>query len=240
MQRRFLALVFVLILADLLTKIAAYLCLSLGHEIPLCRSVSLYLTVNELGLGSRYRKLFGENQTFQILGSVVSIVMAPCFVLLHGCRWRLWLKVVTAVLIAAAMIHAARFISSLWHLVNLNSWSVQVFQRMASLPPAIVLFALSGSRYFRFTWGLGLACNIGNALSLFYPPFRVVDFIYIKPASDGLGIGVFNFADVCSDLSIALVVFSPIYFLLVSAKRRLADRMRIGDVARDEILDSKP
>ena len=58
------------------------------------------------------------------------------------------------------------------------------------------LFYWSKDQWIRLSTLIILAGGIGNLVSHFYPPYRVIDFVNISGSYEHLRIGVFNFADV--------------------------------------------
>lgn len=59
-----------------------------------------------------------------------------------------------------------------------------------------------------------IGCGIGNGLSLFYPPYGVIDFVYIPFLYTNNIMGIFNVADVFWALGVIGLMVSGIVFLL--------------------------
>lgn len=223
MQRRLLLMVLVLVVADALTKLAALRFLLLERSVVVTDWCSLSLTLNETGLGSDYRKLFGQGS--QLFVAAVYVLMTPVVINIQSRRWRFGVKVLTAFAIYAALLLTARSASAFVSLPTLNPWTANLVARAAAFPLLIAFLTISRSTYFRFLWALALACGIGNALSLLYPPFKIVDFIQVEPATALFGTGIFNLADVYADAAKVLLLVSPLYFGLCSLSRRSLNRL---------------
>ena len=145
MQRRFLLLVMMLVIADALAKIVAYHFLSLEQEITISGFCSLTLVLNETGFGSVYQHHFGTGQNLRILSSAVGLLMTPSVILIQGRKWRFWLKVAAALLIGALLRAGALSASTILRLPKLDPWTLNLLTRLGSFPLMIALFAMSRS-----------------------------------------------------------------------------------------------
>jgi len=58
------------------------------------------------------------------------------------------------------------------------------------------------------------AGGLGNLLSHFYPPYRVIDFIYVEGSYEWLRIGVFNIADLAANAGLLGIILSAIFYKL--------------------------
>ena len=86
---------------------------------------------------------------------------------------------------------------------------------------------MSQNTYLKFILIGFLSAGIGNTLNLFYPPFAIVDYLYLEPLNKLLNSGIMNFADliiyVCQ-LSIVLfiIIYLPIKIIQNNkAKKRV-------------------
>jgi lipoprotein signal peptidase len=70
------------------------------------------------------------------------------------------------------------------------------------------------NRYVRLFELFIIGCGIGNGLSLFYPPYGVIDFVYIPFLYTNNIMGIFNVADVFWALGVIGLMVSGIVFLL--------------------------
>lgn len=85
--------------------------------------------------------------------------------------------------------------------------------RMATLLTKISASALMIIVFFKvqipiLKWALAfiIATGIGNGLSYFYAPYKVVDFIYVKGSYELLRIGIFNVADISYDIGMLMIL----------------------------------
>jgi hypothetical protein len=60
----------------------------------------------------------------------------------------------------------------------------------------LVIWALLRSSFWKIGTLLFSAASISNTLSLFYPPYGVVDYLWSSPLHRLIGFGVFNIADI--------------------------------------------
>ena len=79
---------------------------------------------------------------------------------------------------------------------SITSWTASVMHKITGLTIYSLLFYWSTNKWIRLSTLLILAGGVGNLISHFYPPYRVIDFINIDGSYEHLLIGVFNFADV--------------------------------------------
>lgn len=60
----------------------------------------------------------------------------------------------------------------------------------------LVIWALATSHIWKLGALLFAAAGLSNTLSLAYPPYGIVDYLWSTPLNRLIGMGVFNFADV--------------------------------------------
>jgi lipoprotein signal peptidase len=70
-----------------------------------------------------------------------------------------------------------------------------------------------------------MAAGIGNLLSLAYPPFQIVDFMYSRLTARLLGLGVFNIADLYIPVSYACLAVGLVQYA-VRRSRNFRDSRR--------------
>jgi len=75
---------------------------------------------------------------------------------------------------------------------------------------------------WKTTLALFLATALGNLISLFYPPFGVVDFVYSRYLWASMRLGVFNVADACYQVGLAFLAWA----ILRAVVRRLFGRRK--------------
>ena len=97
--------------------------------------------------------------------------------------------------------------------VTISSWTTSVIGNLTGLTLYGTLFYLSKNKWIRLSSLIILACGLGNLLSHFYLPYRVIDFLSIEGSYDLLKIGVFNFADLAFDIGAIGLIVAVVYLL---------------------------
>src|SRR5262249_28420514 len=127
MQRRLLLMVMVvLVMADALTKIAAYRFLPLEQEITINSFCSLILVLNESGLAAPYQRHFGTGQELHVLICAVLLLMTACVVVIERRKWSFRVKIVAGLSIYVNLVACAWSTSALLRLPKLDPWTVNV------------------------------------------------------------------------------------------------------------------
>ncbi|GHT80657.1 hypothetical protein FACS189467_3350 [Bacteroidia bacterium] len=102
------------------------------------------------------------------------------------------------------------FIQSLFANVTISDWVTSVVLRIVTLIICGIFFCLSKNKWIRFSFLLILAGGVGNLISHFYSPFRIIDFIFIKGSYELVRIGVFNLADFVFYIGMVALVISAV------------------------------
>lgn len=90
----------------------------------------------------------------------------------------------------------------------------------------LTLWAISAAGRWQHACALVAASALGNFLSLCYPPYAIVDFVYSALMRGVFGLGIFNLADVFHLVGLALlgvaIVGRGVRGLRAAAGRRIA------------------
>jgi lipoprotein signal peptidase len=209
-----------LVTIDATLKIVAFRTLPTGIPTHRCL-ICVVLRVNSVGLGSAAQSIVAsQGLRTPIFSSVFCAVLAVSLVI-AAARARLTKRTIGLSLLAAlasSLIFTLLFPS----IGHLHSPGTIAALRACVVSLWLVIWALSASPFWKAGALLCSAAGISNLLSLAYPPYRIVDYLWSTPLNGLIGLGVFNVADLYGFL--ALPVFSVA--LVVSVVRRVYSRRR--------------
>ncbi|MDJ1500687.1 signal peptidase II [Xanthocytophaga agilis] len=207
-----------IVIFDLLTKIVAACYLPYQEDVfVIGNKISLYLTYNDGPTGAQAEALLNRESNPNlviILSSVNALIWLSYFLFIR----KKALKMIYKVLIGIAVFFMGAFLIGIAQLllanVFISSWYAAIVAKIVALLLYGTFFSLARNQWIRYFLILILACGIGNLLSLFYPPFNVIDFINVKGSYELLRIGVFNFADLSFDIGVIGIIASWISMLI--------------------------
>lgn len=215
-----------IVLFDLITKLTANYYLPFQENVDIFgNTVSFYLTYNQGATGGQADYIIGENNKniTIILTCVSGLILLSYFFYIKGKKIRTIYKVLIGVAIYLTLSVSMELIRPLLINVTISSWTTSVIGKLTGLMLYGTLFFLSKNRWIRLFALIILACGLGNLLSHFYLPYRVIDFISIEGSYDLLRIGVFNFADLSFDIGAVGLIISIVYLLF---KRLMTDKSK--------------
>jgi hypothetical protein len=204
-----------LVAIDALVKIAAFRTLPTEQPIQQCL-LCVVLRVNALSIGSAAQSVMAS-QGFRIFvaSGVFSAVLAVAF-LIAATRGPLTKRSI-ALSVFAAMLAGGAFFAFLPSVGRFPSPATVAVARAGATSLWLVIGILATSPIWKVGALLWSAAGISNLLSLAYPPYHVVDYLWSTPLNRLIGIGVFNIADVFWLLG--FIVFG--IALIVGVVRRL-------------------
>ena len=203
----------VLIIIDLITKLLAYRVLPFQQDVWLIdNQISLYLTVNETSTGTQAKELIGNrNINQQLLTSSVImfltnvyIWLAPHLSIKPRIKWIIGILVF--LILTILMNYTAPFSNLEW-----KNWTVSLIQKTTGITFLLTLVYWIKIKHLKIALLLIVSGGIGNVLSLFYAPYKIIDFIYIKGTLETFKIGIFNIADLTYDIGIVSCIVSVIF-----------------------------
>ncbi len=204
-------------LFDTLFKILAVVFIEQEQLISVCSSISLYLVYNTTPFNSFLHLIGYASNIYVLFGSFLYVVFGFLLIIVPGKVKRRGFRILVYV---AFFVSISIFLRSLMFVckddVAISPYLVSLIRFIGPLFVSAILFLTVRNKIFKYLWGLYLGGGLGNFLSLLYPPFAVVDYIYINNSSN---IGVFNLADVIITVSVCLlVVYSLIYLVIHLSK----------------------
>jgi lipoprotein signal peptidase len=206
-----------IVLFDLVTKLTANYYLPFQESVDIFGdTVSFYLTYNQGATGGQADYIAGEgNKNITIILTCVSgLILLLYFFYIRGKKMRTIYKVLIGIAIYLTLSVSMEMMRPLLVDVTISSWTTSVIGKLTGLTLYGTLFYLSKNKWIRLFALIILACGLGNLLSHFYLPYRVIDFLSIEGSYDLLRIGVFNFADLAFDIGAIGLIISILYLLL--------------------------
>lgn len=212
-----------LVAIDHATKLAALAFLPRHEAADRSAGFQLLLRLNESGVGVWTSLLWPEVTPAEVAAEDVAwlgLAAALLVVRRWGVRrpWKVTVCIAAFVLgslVGDAMVPALQ----LW-----SDYALQVFRLGSGAAFWLTLWWLAPCGLWKTTLALFTATALGNFLSLLYPPFRVVDFVYSSFLWDTIRMGVFNFADMCGMVGLVFLAWAT----LRAVGRRLFGRATSG------------
>ncbi len=186
----------ILISFDIITKIAFYL-------------LGFFYVLNPIGFGGDYDRIFqGHNFVGPIL-FLASLGSISVYLLLSREKLnkmvRLLVSIISFPLLVISLVWGAKFFIG----TQPESTTSILISRIILTIIVFIFLLRAKFKYFKFSWSLIFSACFGNTLSLFYPPYKIIDFIYF-PAVYGKA---FNFADLYFYSGCFLLFGSLLYYV---------------------------
>jgi len=206
-----------LVAIDLVSKVAALALLPWSIVVDRDALFEFALQLNEAGIGTAGTFYFSRFPLPDVLAGLVGY-LAATFALsaTRGRGLGLWRRIaitVAAYLVPSILAQPAA--GALW--AYSPRLAVGALRALAVLWIGTLWWIAPGG-LTRLGLTLLLAAGIGNGLSLLYPPFRIVDFMYSWLTATVLRLGIFNMAD--------LYIPAGAACLLAAAARYIVRRVR--------------
>jgi lipoprotein signal peptidase len=176
--------------------------------------VSLYLTYNQGATGGQADYLLAAEANSKNLTVLLTcfngLVLLAYVLFIRKRQIRIIYKVLIGIVFLLVLSIRTDIILPLLGEIIITSWTTSVVGKITGLIIYGSLFYLSKNKWIRYFTLIMLACGVGNLMSHFYVPYRVIDFINIEGSYELLRIGVFNFADLAFDIGAIGLVISTI------------------------------
>jgi len=203
----------VLVLIDLASKVAAHNLLPLEKpSIEISDALFLYLTINETGVGAPQRAMYDAFPSIGFAGAFAFVAESAVVLALARTRIRTLFRILIGVGSWLALMLGALACSLLIDLNYSNQYVWHLFYRC------------SKTAYFRVCFSFWVAGAAGNIVSYFYPPFGIVDFVYLPWLRYVLGGNIYNFADLYLLACCIMLLAAPGRFLAMRLFARLRTR----------------
>jgi lipoprotein signal peptidase len=204
---------------DSVLKAIAYYSMVQPERIRDC-ILCVVVTVNLRNLGSAGQYVVSSQGLSSLAAAGAFSLVLAGFLAMIAATGRL-----TKWSVALCMLAAAGLVFAIARWLPTSAYSyeqIATFSRAANTGLWLVVWGVSPSSLWRFGALLFSAAGLSNSLSAVYPPHRVVDYLWSAPLNQLIGIGVFNFADICWLMAFPVFVAA----LLLGLIRKLSRRQR--------------
>jgi len=209
---------------DHATKLLALGLLPRGRAVDWDAGFQVVLRVNESGSGTWSRALQEMSQASdaEMASTACTAYLALTVALIAVRRWKVRLRWKVLVCFGAYMLGAIGGEPFVPLLERLSVRELAILTRVAGAPLLLTVWWMVPRGLWKTTFALFLATALGNLISLLYPPFGVVDFVYSRYLWASVRLGVFNVADACNNVGLAFLAWA----ILRAVVRRLFGRRR--------------
>jgi lipoprotein signal peptidase len=191
-----------LVLFDAATKLTVSQVLPYQREVGDFLGSYFYLTFNKESTGYAFKQMFGGfTGSGLVMYSLVYLGLALYLHVIERVKVRLWLKAALGAAIFFTMGYFGLRIKSV-SFFPISIYGASILKMISPLMLLAKIVSMLKDGPYRFGFSMILAAGIGNLLSHFYPPFIIVDFIYIPIFNRIFGSGVMNVADIASNLGV--------------------------------------
>lgn len=222
---KYLVVFFVIVMIDFLSKILANNLLPYNEIVQINENnFCLYLTYNFGSIGSLGSILLSKLpiKNLMILFSCFNIFIVSIYIIIiKNFRLDKVLKLVFGFSLYYFLFFPEIVIVYLFKNINLSNHFFSWFSKFGILFFCTTIFFKINNGKVKLILSFIIGAGFGNLISHFYPPYYVIDFIYVKFLSDWHLTGIFNLADMVYDLSMIALI---IYFIVSGFKKILQYR----------------
>ncbi len=197
-QKRAIVVILLIVSVDLITKLLAL------YELPFQKNVylisnqlSLYLTFNEEATGGQagffLEQEINKNQTL-VLNSIAVFILIGYVLTIKERKIKKLFKWLIGIGIYILTVIVLELVTPNLSL-EIDNWTASLVSKIAGLFMFLTIMTLVRNENLKLFIWVVVSAGLGNLLSHFYYPYRVIDFINLEGSYDLLRIGVFNFAD---------------------------------------------
>jgi lipoprotein signal peptidase len=217
---KYLVVFFVIVMIDFISKILANNLLPYNEIVQINENnFCLYLTYNFGFIGSIGSILLSKLpiKNLMILFSCFNVFIVSIYIIIIK-KFRLdkVLKLVFGFSLYYFLFFPEIVIVYLFKNINLSNHFVSWFSKFGILFFCTTIFFKINDTKLKLILTFIIGSGFGNLISHFYPPFYVIDFIYVKFLFNVFRIGIFNLADIIYYLSILTLI---IYFIIAGFKK---------------------
>ena len=214
---------FIIVIVDLITKLIANCFLPFKERVCIIgEKLCLYLTYNQGSTGGQADFLLQSyhNKNLAIVLScflVFALLGYMLFIRKHKMNTFYKILIGTGLFLILGII--MELILPLLESINISPWTTSVVGKLTALLIIYcIIFYSHLEKWIRLSLVILFAAGIGNLLGHFYPPYYIIDFIYVEGSYDLIKVGVFNIADLTFYIGILGLVASTLFYEL---KKRL-------------------
>ena len=209
----------IIVIVDLITKLAANIFLPFEEEMSLIgEKVCFYLTYNQGSTGGQadfMLKNYPNKNLEIVLSCVLALVLLGYILFIRKYKIRTFYKILIGIGLFVSLNTVLNLLQPLFVGVTISSWITSVVGKLTGLIMIYcVIYYLRMDKWVKLSLIIIFAAGIGNLLSHFYSPYRIIDFIYVEGSYELIKIGVFNIADLAFDIGLLGLIASILFYRL--------------------------
>src|SRR6266567_5878202 len=213
-----------LVVLDVATKIAALWLLPDGRRVDHDALFQFVLSRNVSGIGTWGKAAMSYSSLSETAGGAFGYV-GLSIALITTSDWtrRRWRNALVCV--AAFALPATLGVALAPALSQLPHRTIVVVLRGAGVLFVLTVWRLVPNGLWKWALTLLAAAALGNFLSLLFPPFQIIDFMYSSMADLTFRYGVFNVADLYIPVGWALLAIAACRAVVRSIRHNLPDEI---------------
>ena len=215
-----------IVLIDLISKVCANIFLPFRENVFLIKNkIALFLIYNEGSTGGQANILLqhssNKNLTL-LLSCCIFLVMLAYIFFIRKQKLRKLYKILIGIGLFFFLNTSIEWIFPYLLDIKISSWTTSALTKLTVILIFLTILYFTKAKWVRLSLIIVLAGGIGNLISHFYPPFRVIDFIYIEGLYKVAKIGVFNLADLVVYIGFISLIISCLseFFMGLIRKRK--------------------
>lgn len=217
---------------DVLTKVIAQIFLPFEQRVDLLGGKSyFYLIHNKTGFSSVQNMSFeqlGLSANIAFFSAFATVLFAVYLGFIQKSPWKSVWKWLLGILLCCILYFAVIVVTLLYgDNFTLHPRMMALIRFIAMSTLWLVIFSIAKNPLLKIICVLTLAAGVGNSINMIFPPFGVIDFIFIEPLYQVTGTQICNFADIVLIIAVFLMVVAfvglPIFhfirWLIVKRKK---------------------
>ena len=207
----------IIVIVDLITKLTANIFLPFKEIIPLIgEKVCFYLIYNEGSVGGQANFILQNAHNINltiIISCFFALIVFGYILLIRKQKIRTFYKVLIGIGLFVILSIIMEFIQPLFENLNISPWTTSVIGKLTALVIVFcIIFCFRLEKWIRIPLVIIFAGGVGNFLSHFYYPYRIIDFISVEGSYRLLRIGVFNIADLVFYIGLLGLIISVLIY----------------------------
>ena len=209
----------IIVIIDLITKLTANIFLPFNEIVPLMgEKVYFYLIYNQGSVGGQANFILQNAHNINltiILSCFLTFILFGYILLIRKRKIRTFYKVLIGIGLFVILSIIIEFIQPLFESSNISPWTTSVVGKLTVLTIVFcIIFCFRLEKWIRISLVIIFAGGVGNFLSHFYYPYRIIDFISVEGSYKLLRIGVFNVADLAFYIGLLGLIVSVLIYEL--------------------------
>ena len=223
----------IIVIIDLITKLVANYLLPFEEWVCIIEErVGLYLTYNQNPTAGRSHlalQKYPNESLMLILICLSALIVFGYILFIRKQKMRTIYKVLIGIGLYITLVEVImKFVYPLFESINISSWTASVVGKLTGLVIILGIFYFFRlKKWIKLSLVLIFAGGIGNFLSHFYSPYRIIDFIYIEGSYELVRIGVFNVADLVIDIGYLGIIASVLFYKLKKGREYVIRKIKL-------------